>query len=722
MEGTRPNTPELTRSARGAAALAFLVLVYLSAAAFGWLPGGRGTAFAFLVVISAATAYSAWRASRRCEGSRGMRSFWMLLALAQVMYSLGSLVYMVHDLVPGPRPYPSAADALYLGFYPLMVWALVRVPTARTAHGQLPRLLLDCATIAIGGGAIIWYFVLGPTTQAVGGPLLATVVSITYPVADLVLLAGLALVLLRGVPAAERGPLAVFGLGVAMFIAADILYSHAALNGSFTTASAVNIAYALACAVFGVAAGLQRPIARDESDSALVDGSPGWSVSWLPYLGIACGFALLLYAERSQPFFPDLSLVISAILLAAVVATRQHLAQRSLVHVQRELQGANDQLAALATSDPLTGIPNHRAINTYLEGELERARRYSRPFALVFMDIDHFKALNDSFGHTTGDAALKEFTFVVSGCLRSVDIVGRWGGEEFVAIVPEMSRSDALEAAERIRATVAQHAFISVPGAHITCSIGVAHYPTDATELSPLLELADGAMYAAKHLGRNQVMAASAEAAASLGAPSERGGARGGDALIGVVEALAALVDARDQYAETRSSNVASTSVRLATALGCDPAEAHAIGLAARLHDVGKVAIADAILNKPGRLTPDEWELMRHHPGVGADVIRRIPSLRGVAPIVEGHHERWDGGGYPRNLAGERIPIGARILAVADAYSAMVSTRPYREALDHDSAMAELRRCAGTQFDPEVVDAFEALVEGERALSARVSG
>jgi diguanylate cyclase (GGDEF)-like protein/putative nucleotidyltransferase with HDIG domain len=539
-------------------------------------------------------------------------------------------------------------------------------------------------------------------------------VSVIYPIGDLALLAALAAVLLRGVPATRRLPLALIAAAVGLVIAADVIYGNQSLQGGYSMASAVNVVYVLAFAVFAVAAGTQRREAgRDDDGAVVVAGSSGWSVSWLPYLGIVVGFALLLIAERRHPFFPDISLVISASLLAALVATRQHLAQRALLRVQAELQTAHDELAALATSDPLTGIPNHRAVNTFLDLELERSRRYSRSFALLFIDIDHFKALNDGYGHATGDAALKEFAFIVSSCLRTVDVVGRWGGEEFVAILPEMSDGDALAVAERIRATVAQRAFAAAPGAHITCSIGVAHYPTDATERSALIELADRAMYTAKHLGRNQVLAASTDAADLRDAPMERG-SRQADGLVDVVEALAALVDTRDQYTDKHSIDVASTSMQLAIALGCDADEAHAIALAARLHDVGKVAIADAILNKPGRLTDEEWDLMRQHPNVGADVIRRIPSLRKVAPIVAGHHEHWDGGGYPGHLAGDSIPVGARIIAVADAYSAMISSRPYREARDHEAAMAELRRCAGTQFDPAIIAAFEALVTAGR--------
>jgi two-component system cell cycle response regulator len=173
------------------------------------------------------------------------------------------------------------------------------------------------------------------------------------------------------------------------------------------------------------------------------------------------------------------------------------------------------------------------------------------------------------------------------------------------------------------------------------------------------------------------------------------------------VEALAALVEARDAYTGAHNQDVAALAIRLAVALGLGAAEARAVGVAARLHDVGKVAVPDAVLRKPGRLTPEEWAQMRRHLVIGADVVGRVPALRGVAPLARAHHERWDGCGYPDGLAGGAIPLGARVIAACDAYGAMTTERPYQEARTAAWALAKLRRCAGTQFDPAVVTALE---------------
>jgi HD-GYP domain-containing protein (c-di-GMP phosphodiesterase class II) len=296
-----------------------------------------------------------------------------------------------------------------------------------------------------------------------------------------------------------------------------------------------------------------------------------------------------------------------------------------------------------------------------------------------------------------------------------VDLLGRWGGEEFIALLPETDHEGALAAAERVRAVVAAHRFMAGIGAHLTCSIGVATYPHDASDRNGLVAAADQAMYAAKHLGRNQVRAAADPSVAALRGDNSTRGSREELALAGTVEALAALVNARDNYTGQHCQEVAGLTFRVAQTLGLDAAEARMVGLAARLHDVGKVAIPDAVLQKPGRLTEEEWVLMRTHPLVGADVVGRVPALRAVVPLIRGHHERWDGQGYPDGMAGEAIPLGARIIAVVDAYGAMTTDRPYRPARDAGWALAELRRCAGNQFDPAVIDALERVLDDDRS-------
>jgi two-component system, cell cycle response regulator len=302
---------------------------------------------------------------------------------------------------------------------------------------------------------------------------------------------------------------------------------------------------------------------------------------------------------------------------------------------------------------------------------------------------------------------------VVRKCLRGMDTLGRWGGEEFVVVLPETGSKDAMEVAERVRETVAAHLFSISGGIHMTCSLGIATYPNHGEDRSSLVSEADRAMYAAKRLGRNQVRLVTDPAVNVL--EDSSASSREDVALIGTVEALAALVEARDQYTGEHTEGVACLASQIALALGLPASEARIIGLVGKLHDVGKVAIPDAVLQQPGPLSDEEWVLMRTHPAVGSDVVNRIPSLRVVAPSIRGHHERWDGNGYPDKLAGKDIPLGARIVAAADAYGAMTTDRPYRKACSPEQALSELKRCAGTQFDPEIIEALEKVLR-ENAL------
>jgi PAS domain S-box-containing protein len=235
-------------------------------------------------------------------------------------------------------------------------------------------------------------------------------------------------------------------------------------------------------------------------------------------------------------------------------------------------------------------------------------------------------------------------------------------------------------------------------------------YPLHARDREGLLSAADQAMYGAKHFGRNQVRLAHDPAVRALFSVSPAEGGREEAALVGMAEALVALVEARDHLTGSHCQHVADLVHQLALALGWPATEAQMLTLAARLHDLGKVAVPDTILQKPGALTKEEWTLMRSHPAVGAGVVSHIPALRPLAPVIRAHHERWDGQGYPDQLAGEAIPLGARILTVVDAYLTMLTDRPYQPARAPAMALAELRRCAGSQFDPRLVEALVQLL------------
>lgn len=369
----------------------------------------------------------------------------------------------------------------------------------------------------------------------------------------------------------------------------------------------------------------------------------------------------------------------------------------------------------LATIDPLCGIPNRQTLLARLDEELARAARYKRPLSVVLVDIDHFKRLNDSHGHDAGDRVLHELAQLFSGSLRSVDIVGRYGGEEFLLILPETDADAAAAIAEKLRWTVGSREVVLADGerASVTLSAGVAGGPGELLKLDVLVRDADAALYSAKALGRNQVYVfrETGDEGTVRRAPIDPAARRravdvGREAMIAAQDALLRTLAGREAWAGKPSTLIAEASVEVAQALGLPDGELERIRTASLLHDLGKLAIPDEILQKPGDLDEPEWRIVAEHPKIGQIVLEQAGALRDAAIIVLHHHEWFDGRGYPLGLAGNDIPIGARIVSIADAYEAMVAGRPYRAAIGHEAALAELRRHAGLQFDPELVEVF----------------
>jgi diguanylate cyclase (GGDEF)-like protein len=301
----------------------------------------------------------------------------------------------------------------------------------------------------------------------------------------------------------------------------------------------------------------------------------------------------------------------------------------------------------------------------------------------VFFDLDGFKAYNDSFGHAAGDALLRRLGERLRAAVTDSGRAYRLGGDEFCALLRD--RSDA--GVERAAAALSE----SGAEFRIGSSYGSVMMPDEVPSPEQALQLADARMYEHKRRGR----------------PSSRLQTR---------NVLMQVLSEREPELLTHIGGVTQLSVEVGLEMGLDAEDADVLVRAAELHDIGKVAIPDAILHKPGPLDDVEWDLMRQHTIVGERIVAVAPALRPVAKLVRASHERWDGKGYPDGVAGEEIPLGARIVAVCDTYDAMTTDRSYRDAASHDEALAELRRCAGTQFDPVVVDAFARVVARERAL------
>jgi diguanylate cyclase (GGDEF)-like protein len=390
-------------------------------------------------------------------------------------------------------------------------------------------------------------------------------------------------------------------------------------------------------------------------------------------------------------------------------------AERRLARAFNAASGAFLQTEARATHDRLTGIPNRETLLAVLTSEVERAARHYKALSVAFIDIDRFKPINDTDGHNSGDAVLRQVAGLIADSVRASDTFGRYGGEEFMLILPETLPDEAIGLAEELRALVMQEPLRIANGQSITAtiSIGIAGGRGSELQLDMLVDRADAAMYAAKSLGRNRtyLFRDLDEEAPVRRAPisSER---RAQATAIGrwasdtATQALASVLSPQPHHRGRPSDMIAALATGMGIEMGLPEEEIERIRIAALLHDLGKIAIPDEILDKPSTLTDAEWQAIGEHPRIGQVILEQASNLREAIPVVLHHHERYNGGGYPHGLRGNEIPLGARIVAVADAYHAMVHERPYKDALTHEEALAELRRHGGTQFDPNVVDLF----------------
>ena len=369
-----------------------------------------------------------------------------------------------------------------------------------------------------------------------------------------------------------------------------------------------------------------------------------------------------------------------------------------------------------ATTDKLTHVANRPMLLATLYEEVERASRYGRPLTVAFIDLDHFKPVNDTYGHEAGDQVLEGVADLLRHGIRRSDLVGRYGGEEFVILFPETTVDEATAVAEKLRLQVSKQRFPVANGetVSVTVSIGLAGGHGQPLRVDDLLRDADAAMYAAKSLGRNQTYVfaevdddsariprapISSAARAAATEVAERGRQAAEAALASVIMPL-------PHYRGRPSALIATIAIELARQLELPDAEVERIRVASLLHDIGKVGVPDEILEKPGPLSPDEWQSVVQHPRIGQEILNRVAAVKDAAAIILHHHERYSGHGYPHGLRGADIPLGARIVAIADAYEAMLSDRPYRKAIGHEAAIAELRAQASVQFDPKLVELF----------------
>jgi diguanylate cyclase (GGDEF)-like protein/putative nucleotidyltransferase with HDIG domain len=385
-----------------------------------------------------------------------------------------------------------------------------------------------------------------------------------------------------------------------------------------------------------------------------------------------------------------------------------HLTNASLYH----------QARLTSLTDALTGVGSRRLLEKKLEVECARSKRYKRPFSVAILDLDNFKNINDVFGHATGDEALKKLAECMKSQKRIPDILARYGGDEFVILMPETEANDALTFLERIRAEAWQvqvHENISM-----TISCGIAQSKPDFSDSSSdVIRRADLALYEAKSAGRNCVKLWNKKMSKFLRAGdiefekikklkrrvaglSEQAEKMFMQSIWGLVQAL----EAKDPYAKKHSENVMHYAVGIAEMMNISPKQLEVLRRAAMIHDIGNIGIPDAILSKPGKLTPRERKIIEQHPLIAVRILDKMSFLEQEVKIVRAHHEKWNGQGYPDGLLNTSIPIGARILAVADTFDALISDRTYHKSRSVAEALGILNDSSGYDFDPEVVNAL----------------
>jgi diguanylate cyclase (GGDEF)-like protein len=647
-----------------AACAAWLALYELRAVFAPALDAGPLTSrfahIAVLLVSSALILVKGWSAGRE-------RTAWLLIGAGVTAWSLGELYYTAVLWDAEVIAIPSPADIGFLLLPPLALAGILLLLRARAR--AVPRTLwVDGVIAGLAVGALSAALVFDTVLENVEGNAAAVATNLAYPLGDLVLL-GLIVGALAGTGWRLDRTWMLLAIGVSTFWLADSLYLVKTAEGTFTSGGPIDTGWWAGLFLIAAAA-WQRPPAR-------VRAPQGESMRLIAVplsFGLA-SLALLVYDSFWS--LNPLAIALAAASLAAVMI-RLTLTFRENVAM---LRASRDE----AMTDALTGLGNRRALAAAIDDLLPAADEPARALVLALFDLDGFKHYNDTFGHPAGDALLVRLGGNLSACLELRGTAYRMGGDEFCVLIEP--GDDAPEPLVRSAAAALSE---SGDGFNIGCSYGWILLPDEASDPAEALRIADQRMYAQKHAGRMSAGRQSKDVL--LRALAERSPELGG-----------------------HLSSVAELAERTARRLALPAEEVERVRHAGELHDAGKVAIPDGILLKPGPLTEDEWAFVRRHPLIGERIVRSAPSLTRVAELVRATHERFDGHGYPDRLQADAIPLGSRIVAVCDAFDAMTSGRPYAAARTPQEALDELRRCAGTQFDPAVVETFRAVV-GELTL------
>ena len=586
------------------------------------------------------------------------RARWLSLGGGILCLFGGELYYTLHLSIVEDPPYPSLSDALYLAFYPAGYAGLVLF-APRASRRLRTSLWLDGLVSALAVAALAAALLLQPIVASTGGDPLEVATTLAYPLADVTLLVFVVgLLALNGWKPSRSW--ALIAAGLATMAVADGIFLWQSAHGAYMEGEALDALWPAAAVLLGLAA--WQPVRQESAQLK------GWRMLAMPALFALVPVGLLVYGNLEPMNRLSLALAAAALVVAIV---RMALTFAGTLRMTAEATRA-------ALTDALTGLGNRRALLADLETELAVTDPRD-PSVLVLFDLDGFKDYNDAFGHPAGDALLVRLGHRLRDATAGRGSAYRLGGDEFCALLRHCGDGHE-HLVERALAALSDRG----EGFFVTSSHGTVVLPAEARDTERALQLADGRLYTQKGVRRRQATTAQ------------------------VRDVLLQMVTERTPDLRHHIDDVAALAHGVGQRLGLRPHELQELVRAAELHDIGKMAIPDAILDKAGTLDSPEWEFMRRHTVIGERMLHVAPALSGVARLVRWSHERVDGNGYPDGLRGAEIPLGARIVAVCDAFHAMTSERPYQRAMKPHEALAELTRCAGTQFDPQVVAAIRA--------------
>jgi diguanylate cyclase (GGDEF)-like protein len=606
----------------------------------------------------------------RAVARRENRAAWTLMCIGLLTWAIGDLIWTVWLEHLANPPIPSVADAFYLPMYPVIYASLMLLIRSQT-RGAGASQWLDGAVVGLTLAAAGAQLVLPALLVARSHHTLEDAVNLAYPLGDLTLLVFVILAFSLSGWRPGRAWLWI-AAGLVTSAVADLLFVYLNAHGTYTSGGIIETLWPLSMSLIAYSAWQPTggPRVRIAPDTIM-----------LPWIATAAAMVLLVDAAWHHVTQVAIACARGAVLFSFA---RSALTYRENL---RMLRAIGDQ----ASTDPLTELGNRRRLMDELDIAAARSA-HGEATTLIFFDLDGFKRYNDTFGHTAGDALLARVGAALAAAVGGDGTAYRLGGDEFCVLAGgRISRQHPLIGDAVAALTEHGSAFTISP------SFGLAVLPDDAGSASAALQLADRRMYADKGDGEQR---------------NHRGETR---------DVLMQLLTERTPRVQDSLHEVGRRVRGLGRHFELDAEQLDELLRAAELHDIGKLAVPDEILFKPGRLTATEWQFMRQHPLIGERILNADPALRPVARLVRASHERWDGTGYPDGLAGQAIPLAARIIAVCDAFEAMRRDRIHRPARTDAQAIQELRRESGRQFDPAVVEALCHQFQAERASAGQAT-